>query len=104
MGLDPGDPRQPDHINGDRLDNRRSNLRLLTHAEQAQNRAAVAGRSSRFRGVWWDQQRRLWVAQVKMQGKTRIVGRFTDELEAATAASQVRETHMPHSNEERHRT
>jgi len=44
LGLDPADRREPDHINGDPLDNRRCNLRAVTHQENAQNHRARRAR------------------------------------------------------------
>lgn len=75
---------QVDHINGDPLDNRRSNLRLVT---ASQNHANVPGRggASRYRGVTWCAQTGRWRAQVKSGGKFRHVGRFDREEDAARA-------------------
>lgn len=81
MGLPPGDKRQVDHINGDRLDNRRDNLRVVTPAENSLNRHHRGG-SSRFRGVCWNRQRGMWRAQVAYLRENYCLGDFADEAEA----------------------
>jgi hypothetical protein len=53
LGLEPGDGKIGDHINGDRLDNRRSNLRVVSAAGNAQNTLGKAASRSAFRGVSW---------------------------------------------------
>src|SRR3990167_2041420 len=50
LGLMWGDPRQGDHINGNKLDNRRHNLRIVTVQQQRQNVRAGYG-TSKYRGV-----------------------------------------------------
>lgn len=96
MGLAPGDRREVDHENGDRLDYRRANLRIVTHRQNAQNVRSRGG-SSRHRGVSWDAARGRWQARA---GR-RHVGRFDDEQEAADAAAEHRREHMTHTNENR---
>jgi hypothetical protein len=81
-----------DHINGDGLDNRKSNLRIATHSDNAKNRrkqrfyGSVKGRkcSSRFKGVSLEKTGR-WVAYVKLEGNRINLGRFDNELDAARA-------------------
>jgi hypothetical protein len=51
MGLEPGDPRQVDHINGNRLDNRRCNLRVCTARENRRNARKRKDNTSGFKGV-----------------------------------------------------
>lgn len=71
-----------DHINGDGLDNRRSNLRLCTQAENNRNRPVAVGAAG-FRGV--RPSRRKFRACLKTGGSTRHLGTF-DTAEAAAAA------------------
>jgi hypothetical protein len=73
-----------DHINQDKLDNRRENLRLVPHSVNMRNVPAQAG-SSQFRGVTWNKQRGHWIAQASHAGRTRYLGSFDDEQEAAGA-------------------
>lgn len=62
-----------DHIDGDSLNNRRSNLRVATHQQNIQNRAAWGNSRSGKLGVHWHKKTRKWVAVLK--GKT--LGYFT---------------------------
>lgn len=77
-----------DHINGDGLDNRRSNLRLATRAQNAANtivRKRHSTKPSRFRGVHWAPRglAGYWVAQIRIEGKFRHLGYCKDEEQAA---------------------
>lgn len=73
-----------DHINRDKLDNRRSNLRLVTHAENCRNVPSQGG-SSQYRGVTWSKKKRRWVAQAHLNSKGIFLGHFDDESEAGAA-------------------
>jgi len=73
-----------DHISGNRHDNRRSNLRICTPAENLRNARKGRG-TSRFKGVFWNAQRRKWGASIHRDGKNIWLGHFTDEVEAARA-------------------
>lgn len=96
-GLTPGDGLEVDHINGDRLDNRRANLRVVTRSENAQNLAAKG--TSPHRGVF--PRRGKWYAQVRANGRRHYLGTFDTELEAAAVVSAFRSEHMPFTNEQR---
>lgn len=95
LGLERGDERQGDHINRDTLDNRRSNLRIVTSAQNSQNKAAYRGGSSRFRGVHWDKDGNRWRAGGSISGRTISLGSFASEIAAARAAEEWRTNHMP---------
>ena len=72
-----------DHISGDRLDNRRLNLRVASSSQNKMNRRKANGKSSKFIGVCWDKSREQWMARIKIDGKPTHIGRFDSELEAA---------------------
>lgn len=57
LGLKPGDRQIVDHINRNRFDNRRSNLRIVTSAQNAQNRSRARNNTTGFKGV---RQVRKW--------------------------------------------
>jgi hypothetical protein len=100
FGLADDDPREVDHINRDKLDNRRSNLRVGTHALNCQNVAGHAG-SSMFRGVCWHRRAQKWHAYGYLKGQRHHLGTFEREEDAATAVSAWRAEHMPFSQDAR---
>jgi hypothetical protein len=75
-----------DHDNHNGLDNRRSNLRLVTHAENQQNcRKTISKTTSRYKGVDFVKATGLWRARIVVNGKRLFLGSFTDEIDAARA-------------------
>lgn len=60
-----------DHINGDPSDNRISNLRLCTDAENSRNRKVQYNNTSGVPGVHYNASKRIWVAQVKIGAKNK---------------------------------
>jgi hypothetical protein len=94
LELEAGDGRHVDHINRDRLDNRRANLRFATPAENRQNTSAREGASSAFRGVTWDETNGRWAARVMLGRQNHFVGRFRSELAAALEAEAFRKERM----------
>lgn len=94
------DGREGDHIDRDKLNNRRGNLRVLTQAGNAQNVSSHQGASSQHRGVSWNTHKQRWHATVGTNGRTIFLGAFTDEIEAAAAARAGRERYLPHAVED----
>ncbi len=75
-----------DHINHNGLDNRRANLRIVTHKQNGWNRRKTARKStSRYKGVCWSKRERMWHVQIKKNGKQITIGYFLDEKAAARA-------------------
>ena len=98
MGAEPNDGLVIDHINRDRLDCRRSNLRFVTSAQNAQNRVA-GGRTSVHRGVSLRSKDGKWVVNHKLNGVQVYSGAFDDEEEAARVARAWRAEHMTHAHD-----
>jgi hypothetical protein len=97
----PGPQYECDHIDGDGLNNTRANLRVVSHAQNMQNRKSHAGSTSRYRGVYWSTNHQRWAAQVTIHGVRHRLGYFILEEEAARAASTFRANYMPFANEAR---
>jgi hypothetical protein len=79
-----------DHINGDKLDNRRENPRLLTRQQQMLNTndGLRSTNTSGVRGVSFiksQASRRPWMAYVQVSGKSLSLGLYATKDEAAAA-------------------
>lgn len=74
-----------DHIDHDGLDNRRSNLRICTKAQNRFNSLPNRATSSQYKGVSWCNEYKNWRSMMDFQGKRINLGRFKSEIEAAKA-------------------
>lgn len=74
-----------DHINGNPLDNRKSNLRICSHKQNMQNIIKKKSHSSLYKGVVWVKERKKWVAAIHLNYKRFYIGGFENELHAAMA-------------------
>lgn len=88
LGLSAGDGMDADHIDRDRLNNRRANLRACSRSENCCNKAKPRGWTNPYKGVSFNKKRNYWHAQVKLRGKNHFVGAFTTALEAAVARDE----------------
>ena len=80
-----------DHIKNDqRTNNRLDNLQLLTHIDNLDKDRKTG--TSEFRGVCWSKRNNRWKAQIRINGKQKYLGIFTDELEASQAYQIALET------------
>lgn len=77
-----------DHINHNKLDNRKSNLRTVTQRQNTYNCLLSKNNSSGTNGVHWYKNR--WVAAIKVNYKTIYLGRFS-LLSDAIVARQLAE-------------
>ena len=77
-----------DHIDGDPLNNQKSNLRVCTKKENSFNRGKrCSGKTSKFLGVSRDKKK--FVAKIKLDGKTRHIGSFSSEIDAAKVYDEM---------------
>lgn len=74
-----------DHINGNSIDNRKSNLRTCSIAENSRNANRPVNNTSGYKGVYWDKSKNKWTAQIKFEKATIPLGRYHDIIEAAKA-------------------
>lgn len=72
-----------DHINGDGLDNRKNNLRVVTHQQNAFNMG------KNVKGVYWDRTRNKWRAYIGINGKDILLGRFYNLQDAIEAREKA---------------
>lgn len=75
-----------DHINGDGLDNRKSNLRLCTRSENNRHRVNLfPTNKSGVNGVYWAKTQNKWIATININKKQKTLGSFIDKEDAVAA-------------------
>jgi len=72
-----------DHVDGDGLNNQRSNLRICTRSQNLRNQKSRVNSSSKYLGVCWHKRERKWRAGIRINKNTKYLGEFKTELEAA---------------------
>jgi len=78
-----------DHINRDKRDNRRANLRMVTPSGNGHNRGLLPNNKSGHNGVYWHKRHGKWSAQIRMNGKSWHLGLFTALEDAVRARSEA---------------
>lgn len=88
------DKLQVDHINGDRLDNRRSNLRVVSASQNQWNKGTMKNNTSGHKGISWDRVNKKWRSSINVHSKYVSIGRFETIEEAVEARlSYARQLH-----------
>lgn len=87
-----------DHINGNKLDNRKENLRFCTLSQNQFNRNKKKNSRSKFKGIYFDKRpgykHRPWCAEISINGKKIFLGYFKTEKEAAyTYRNKAKKVH-----------
>ena len=78
-------PKQLDHIDRNKLNNKIENLREATQSQNMMNRKSFKNTSSQYKGVTWDRKNQKWLSQIKINKKLIHLGRFKFETDAAKA-------------------
>ena len=83
--MSPSDNKIVDHINHNKLDNRKSNLRICSIQQNSMNSSKQKRRNttSKYKGCYWEKKRNKWRAQIKINGKQKSLGYYDSEKEAA---------------------
>lgn len=80
-----------DHINHDKLDNRKENLRSCTNRQNRYNTPIRKDNTSGAKGVRWHQNR--WNARIFIDGKEKTLGSYDNRLDAARAYNEAAREH-----------
>lgn len=83
-----------DHISGNRLDNRKQNLRLATRTQNLWNKKKASGTTSIYKGVHWQRQIKRWRAKITVNRKQLSLGCFLNEVDAAKAYNEAAKKHF----------
>ena len=81
-----------DHINGDKLDNRKENLRFADKSKNAMNMHKVYGEIP-YKGVYFDKTKQSYAVRISINGKHTFVGRYKTDIEAAKAYDKAATKH-----------
>jgi hypothetical protein len=81
--LDAPEGMEVDHVNRDKLDNRRSNLRLCTRSQNKANTGIISTNTSGYKGVSFHKNK--WQASIRIDNKLLYLGRYDTKEEAAEA-------------------
>lgn len=71
-----------DHINHNTLDNRKQNLRIVTHSQNAMNRRIRCDNKSGVTGVNWHKRDCVWIATININKKLKYLGGFKNKKDA----------------------
>lgn len=80
---------QTDHINRDKLDNRKENLRSVTNRQNQLNRSVQKNNTSGHNGVYWHKLNRKWVAFIKTNEKVKYIASFENIEDAIKAREEA---------------
>jgi hypothetical protein len=92
----PPDGFETDHVNRVKNDNRKFNLRHVTRSANQLNKNKYKNSTSKYRGIYFCKKCEKFKAQITIKGKSKHIGFFSNELEAAQAYDRyVIENNLP---------
>ena len=87
--MDPPVGMEVDHIHGNKLDNRKSELRICTAQKNQCNKPKPKNNTSSYKGVTWKEDHHKWYTQIVVNHKHYFLGLFDDPLDAAKVYDQA---------------
>lgn len=84
----------PDHIDGNGLNNRRTNLRLATQAQNNANSKLKSTNTSGYKGIVFLKDENRWRAHISVNGKRIVIGRYKTAEEAHEAYCKAAQEHF----------
>ena len=94
MNIDDSDKRIIDHINRNKSDNRKENLRIVTPNQNVFNSGMLSNNKSGIKGVAWNKAQCKWVAYIKLNQKHIHLGYFKNIEDATVARKRAEEKYF----------
>lgn len=82
------------HGNEHKIDNRKSNLRLVTKSQNQMNRGLQDNNTSGVVGVHFAKKQEKWIAYIKINGKRKHLGSFSNKNDAILARKHAEEVYF----------
>lgn len=89
LKLKKGERCEVDHKDGNKLDNRRSNIRKCSRTQNSLNKGKSVSNTSGYKGVHFLKRIKKWIAYIKAGKKIKYLGSFSSKTEAAIAYTKV---------------
>ncbi len=90
----PDNLKEVDHIDRNKCNNSVDNLRWCSRSANNINKEKKGNTSSAFKGVTWHKQRHKWKAAISIEGKSKHIGLFESEVQAAVAYNNAAICHF----------
>lgn len=78
-----------DHINGNPLDNRKENLRIVTHLQNSYNQKIASNNTSGYKGVSYSKEKNKWTTQIRFNKKLHYLGDYSSLEKAARVYNEA---------------
>jgi len=78
-----------DHIDGNGLNNQKSNLRICTHSDNMKNKRSSKNSTSKYNGVHWNKRDKVYTSEIR----NIYIGNFKNEIDAAKAYDEYAKLH-----------
>lgn len=83
-----------DHIDRNKLNNQRNNLRLCSKGQNLMNKKPGVNNISGLKGVRWNKYDNRWTVQISIKSRNRYIGNFKDKDEAKKAYNKAARKHF----------